>query len=61
MDDVQSVDDVFKSPAIRYARVALMDAAKNSGFIALVGESGAGKSTLAEELEERVVHQPRIL
>ena len=54
VDDVQSVDDVFKSPAIRYARVALMDAAKNSGFIALVGESGAGKSTLAEELEEQV-------
>lgn len=54
VDDVQSVADVFKSPAIRYARAALMDAAKNSGFMALVGESGSGKTTLVEELEEQV-------
>ena len=54
IDDVQSREDVFHTPGIRYARAALMDAAKNSGFIALVGESGSGKSTLVEELEERV-------
>ena len=54
VDDVQSVDDVFKSPAIRYARAALADAAKNCGFIALAGESGSGKTTLVEELEEQM-------
>lgn len=54
VDDVQHRDDVFVSPGIRYVRAALLDAAMNHGFIAVVGESGAGKSTLAEELEERI-------
>ncbi|HEY8710742.1 MAG TPA: AAA family ATPase [Burkholderiaceae bacterium] len=54
LDDVQTRNDVFVSPAIRYVRAALMDAATNHGFCAVVGESGSGKSTLVEELEERV-------
>ena len=54
VDDVQSREDVFQSSGARYARAALMDAASNGGFIAVVGESGAGKTTLVEELEERV-------
>ncbi len=54
VDDVQSMADVHTTPGIRYVRAALLDAAKNHGFIALVGESGAGKSTLVEELEERI-------
>ena len=54
VDDVQSSTDVFQSPAIRYVRAQLIDAANNHGFIAVVGESGAGKTTLVEELEERV-------
>lgn len=54
IDDVQTRSDVFVSPAIRYVRAALMDAATNHGFVAVVGESGSGKSTLLEELEERV-------
>lgn len=54
VDDVQSCDDVYQTPSVRYVRAALLDAAKNHGFIAVVGESGAGKSTLAEDLEERI-------
>ena len=54
VDDVQSCDDVFQTPSVRYVRAALLDAANNHGFIAIVGESGAGKSTLAEDLEERL-------
>ena len=54
VNDVQSSADVFVSSDIRYVRAALMDAANNHGFIAVVGESGAGKSTLVEELEERI-------
>jgi type II secretory pathway predicted ATPase ExeA len=54
VDDVQSCDDVFQTPSVRYVRAALLDAAVNHGFIAVVGESGAGKSTLAEDLEERL-------
>lgn len=53
-NDVQSSSDVFVSADLRYLRAALMDAANNSGFLALVGESGSGKSTLVEELEERI-------
>ena len=59
VDDVQSRDDVFQSRGARYARAALMDAASNGGFIAIVGESGAGKTTLVEELEERVRDEGR--
>ena len=53
-DDVQTPDDVFITPSVRYVRAALMDAANNHGFVAVVGESGSGKSTLAEDLEERI-------
>lgn len=54
VDDVQTPDDVFQNPSVRYVRAALMDCANHHGFIAVVGESGAGKSTLAEDLEERI-------
>nr|WP_315206453.1 AAA family ATPase [uncultured Albidiferax sp.] len=54
VDDVQTCDDVFQTPSVRYVRAALLDSANNHGFIAIVGESGAGKSTLAEDLEERL-------
>ena len=53
-DAVQCLDDVYMGPRGRYIRMALMDAALNQGFIAIIGESGSGKSTLREELEERI-------
>jgi type II secretory pathway predicted ATPase ExeA len=54
VDDVQSPDDVYQTPSVRYVRAALTDCAMHHGFIAVVGESGAGKSTLAEDLQERI-------
>lgn len=54
VDDVQSSDDVYQTPSVRYVRASLLDCAQHHGFIAIVGESGAGKSTLAEDLEERI-------
>lgn len=54
VDDVQSPDDVFQTPNVRYVRAALMDCATNHSLLAVVGESGAGKTTLAEDLEERI-------
>lgn len=54
VDDVETPEDVFQSPSVRYVRAALTDCAKHHGFIAVVGESGAGKTTLAEDLEERL-------
>lgn len=59
VDDVQTRDDVYQSPAVRYARAALLDAAQNHGFVAIVGESGAGKTTLVEELEQRILDEGR--
>lgn len=57
VDDIQSREDVYHTPAVRYARAALMDAARHHGFVALVGESGAGKTTLVEELEQRLIDE----
>lgn len=54
VDDVQSSDDVYQTPSVRYVRATLLDCAQHHGFVAVVGESGAGKSTLAEDLEERI-------
>lgn len=59
VDDVLTVDDVFQSASARYARAALMDTARNHGFMALVGESGAGKTTLLEALEQRLIDEGR--
>lgn len=59
VDDVVTRADVFQSPATRYARAALVDAAQNHGFIAIVGESGAGKTTLVDELEQRLIDEGR--
>lgn len=59
VDDVQSPDDVYQTPSVRYVRAALTDCAQHHGFLAVVGESGAGKSTLAEDLEERITADGR--
>jgi len=59
VDDVRTRADVFASSNTRYVRAALLDAALNHGFVAIVGESGAGKSTLVEELEERIADEGR--
>lgn len=59
VDDVRSRADVFGSQNTRYVRAALLDAAVNHGFVAIVAESGAGKSTLVSELEERLIDEGR--
>lgn len=51
---VQSHEDVFASPDIRYVREALFQTAKHGGFVAVIGESGAGKSTLRRDLIDRI-------
>lgn len=53
-DDVQSHEDVFVSPDIRYVREAMFQTAKHGGFMAVTGESGAGKSTLRRDLIDRI-------
>lgn len=53
-DDVQSHEDIFVSPDIRYVRETLFQTAKHGGFVAITGESGAGKSTLRRDLIDRI-------
>lgn len=59
VDDVQCRDDVFATQHGRYVRAAMLDAAVNHGFVAVIGQSGSGKSTLREELEERIREERR--
>jgi type II secretory pathway predicted ATPase ExeA len=62
-DDIQSVDDMYVSPDIRYVREGMFQTAKHGGLLAVVAESGAGKTTLMRDLEDRIVreNQPILL
>ena len=53
-DDLQSADDMYVSPDIRYIRESMYQVARHDGFLAVVGESGAGKSTLRRDLINRL-------
>lgn len=53
-DEIQSADDVYMTPDVRYVREAMFQTACHGGFVAVVGESGAGKSTLREDLQDRI-------
>ncbi|AYQ44454.1 hypothetical protein CVS37_38190 [Burkholderia lata] len=56
-DDIQSHEDMFVSPDIRYVREAMFQTAKHGGLLAVVAESGGGKTTLMRDLEDRVVRE----
>lgn len=55
-DDVNSAEDVYISPDIRYIRESMFATAKHGGLLAVVGESGGGKSVLRRDLIERINH-----
>lgn len=56
-DDIQSHEDVFISPDIRYVREAMFHTAKHGGLLAVIAESGAGKTTLMRDLEDRILRE----
>ena len=58
-DEIQSADDVYMTPDVRYVREAMFQTACHGGFVAVVGESGAGKSTLREDLQDRINRESR--
>lgn len=62
-DDIQSHEDMYVSPDIRYVREGMFQTAKHGGLLAVVAESGAGKTTLMRDLEDRIVreNQPILL
>ncbi|EFR3656942.1 AAA family ATPase [Salmonella enterica] len=51
---IQSADDVFTTPDIRYVREAMYQTATHGGMLAILGESGSGKSTLRRDLIDRL-------
>ncbi|EMM4981707.1 AAA family ATPase [Salmonella enterica] len=51
---IQSADDVFTTPDIRYVREAMYQTAMHGGMLAIWGESGSGKSTLRRDLIDRL-------
>jgi type II secretory pathway predicted ATPase ExeA len=53
-DELQSAEDMWVSPDIRYVREAMYQTARHGGFLAIEGESGAGKSTLRRDLLHRI-------
>ncbi|AZD92023.1 MULTISPECIES: ExeA family protein [Pseudomonas] len=53
-DELQSAQDMWVSPDIRYVREIMYQTARHGGFLAVVGESGAGKSTLRRDLVNRI-------
>lgn len=55
--DLQSADDMWISPDIRYVRETMLSTAKNGGFLALVAESGSGKTTVVTDLEQRITSE----
>ena len=50
--EVRSQEEMYLTADARYVRESMRAAARNGGFLAVVGESGAGKSTLRRDLSE---------
>ncbi|MFC7419375.1 ExeA family protein [Iodobacter arcticus] len=54
---VQSHEDMYISPDVRYVREAMFQTAKHGGMMAVVAESGAGKTTLMRDLQDRILRE----
>lgn len=52
--DLESLDDIFDSPDIRYCREAMLATIRHGGLLAVVGGSGSGKTTLLDAIEEQI-------
>lgn len=58
-EDVRSDRDTWLGKSVRYIKQAMYYAARNGGFLAVVGESGAGKTVLRKDLIERLKREER--
>jgi len=54
MNDVQKAQDIYKDDDHRYIETAMIETARNSGFLAVVGEVGSGKSTMRKLVVEQL-------
>ncbi len=46
IDDIQKESDIYMSDEHRYIQMAMLDAARHGGFLAVIGECGSGKSVM---------------
>lgn len=56
---VQSSEDIFTTPDIRYVRETMFQTATCGGLLAVWGESGSGKTLLRNDLTERLHREDR--
>ena len=68
IDDIKTDGDIFSSDEHRYIEAAMMDAALNTGFLAIIGEVGSGKSIIRRKIiqmlnkeQNTVVIYPQII
>jgi len=59
--DVQSKKDVYLSQEHRYVKEAMLDAAHNGGFVAVIGEVGSGKTIIRELVFEQLQRDDRVI
>lgn len=50
IDDIQSESDIYMSDEHRYIEAAMLDAARHSGFLAVVGDVGSGKTIIRKKV-----------
>jgi type II secretory pathway predicted ATPase ExeA len=53
-DDVQKDSDIFMSEEHRYIEAAMLDSARHSGFLAVIGEVGSGKTVIRRKIMEQL-------
>ncbi len=58
--DIQSKKDVYLSQQHRYVKEAMLDAAYNGGFVAVVGEVGSGKTVMRELVFDQILRDDRV-
>ncbi len=54
INDVRTNKDIYMSDEHRYIQTAMLDASRNSGFLAVIGEVGSGKSTMRRKVIEEL-------
>lgn len=52
INDIRDIQDIYLSDEHRYIKEVMLDAAKNQGFVAVVGEVGSGKSAIRKFVVE---------
>ena len=54
IDDVQKDADIYMSDEHRYIEAAMIDAARHTGFLAVIGEVGSGKTVIRRKVVEQL-------